>query len=87
MTSGELIRAVGEALWSERHWRAEMASALGVGDRVLRRWATGARTFAICPTARTYAVLAERHRGASARGMGELLSIAVNLSAVLSNAP
>ena len=41
MTSAELIRAVGEALWSERHWRAEMASALGVGDRVLRRWATG----------------------------------------------
>src|SRR6516225_1592470 len=41
MTSAELIRAVGEALWSERHWRAEMASALGVGDRVLRRFATG----------------------------------------------
>jgi hypothetical protein len=41
MTSAELIRAVGEALWGEHHWRAEMSRALGVRDRPLRRWAAG----------------------------------------------
>jgi hypothetical protein len=38
MTSAELIRAVGEALFGSR-WRPEMAAALEVGDRPLRRWA------------------------------------------------
>jgi hypothetical protein len=41
MTSAELIRAIGHALWSAGRWRAEMAAALGVGDRPLRRWAAG----------------------------------------------
>ena len=40
-TTATLIRQVGEALWGERHWRAEMADALGVDDRPLRRWCAG----------------------------------------------
>lgn len=41
MTSAELIRAVGEALWGALPWRAEIAATLSVGDRPLRRWAAG----------------------------------------------
>jgi hypothetical protein len=41
MTDAKLIRAIGEALWGASHWRAEMASTLHVGDRILRRWAAG----------------------------------------------
>jgi hypothetical protein len=41
MTSAELIRAIGEALWGASRWRSEMSRALGVGDRILRRWAAG----------------------------------------------
>jgi hypothetical protein len=40
MTSKDLIRAVGEALWGSR-WQTDMSDALGVGDRTVRRWAAG----------------------------------------------
>ena len=38
----ELIRAVGEHLWGSR-WQTDMAIALGVNDRTVRRWASGAQ--------------------------------------------
>jgi hypothetical protein len=40
LESNDLLRAVGEVIWGP-HWRREMVSALGVGDRPLRRWAAG----------------------------------------------
>jgi transcriptional regulator with XRE-family HTH domain len=36
----ELLKAIGEALFGAR-WHAELAGALGVSDRTLRRWAAG----------------------------------------------
>jgi hypothetical protein len=38
----ELIRLVGSKLWGSR-WQTEMAVALGVNDRTVRRWASGAQ--------------------------------------------
>lgn len=35
-----LLRRVGETLWGSR-WQTEMATALGVSDRTVRRWASG----------------------------------------------
>jgi hypothetical protein len=40
MTSKDLIRVVGEALWGPR-WQSDMAHHLGIGDRTIRRWAAG----------------------------------------------
>ena len=40
MTS-ERFRAFGEALYGPR-WQSELARALSVSDRTVRRWATGA---------------------------------------------
>jgi hypothetical protein len=40
MSSNDLIRAVGEALFGTR-WQTDMSDALGVGDRSVRRWAAG----------------------------------------------
>jgi hypothetical protein len=36
-----LFRHAGEALFASR-WQSEMARALGVSDRTVRRWAAGA---------------------------------------------
>jgi hypothetical protein len=36
----ELLRLVGEALYGER-WQTPLSRALGVGDRTVRRWASG----------------------------------------------
>ena len=42
MTSKDLIRAIGEALWGAEHWRSEMSDALGgVNPRTVQRWASG----------------------------------------------
>lgn len=35
-----MITAIGEALWGSR-WQTDMATALGVSDRTVRRWAAG----------------------------------------------
>ncbi len=35
-----LLREIGEALWGPR-WQSEMARALDVSDRTVRRWAAG----------------------------------------------
>lgn len=35
-----LLPRVGQALWGTR-WQSDMASALGVEDRTVRRWAAG----------------------------------------------
>ena len=40
MTDHPLIAAVGEALYGSR-WQSEMARAIGVADRTMRRWVAG----------------------------------------------
>lgn len=40
MQSGELLRAIGEALYGE-DWRRAMLDMLGVGERPFRRWLAG----------------------------------------------
>lgn len=37
----ELLRAVGEALYGSR-WQHELAAALDVNERTVRRWVSGA---------------------------------------------
>lgn len=39
--SDSLIITTGHALWGSR-WQTDMAEALGVSDRTVRRWAAGA---------------------------------------------
>jgi hypothetical protein len=41
MDHAELIRTVGSKLWGSR-WQTDMAQALGVNDRTVRRWVSGA---------------------------------------------
>jgi hypothetical protein len=41
MTSPELLRAIGEALFGSRNESAELARLLGVGERSVRRWKSG----------------------------------------------
>lgn len=36
----ELLREVGESLYG-RLWQSDLARALGVNDRTMRRWASG----------------------------------------------
>lgn len=36
----EQLRAIGEAMYGPR-WQSELARALGVTDRTIRRWAAG----------------------------------------------
>lgn len=38
----KLLRQVGEALYGPR-WQTDLADALGVGDRTMRHWLSGAR--------------------------------------------
>ena len=40
MTQFSLLRAAGEALYGPR-WQSELARALDVSDRTMRRWAAG----------------------------------------------
>jgi hypothetical protein len=40
MTTVELIRAVGPALWGD-HWQSPLSYALPVAARSVRRWAAG----------------------------------------------
>ncbi len=40
MRSLLLLHEVGAALWGPR-WQSEMAEALGVSDRTVRRWVAG----------------------------------------------
>lgn len=40
MASSTLLQAAGEALYGPR-WQTEMARALDVSDRTVRRWAAG----------------------------------------------
>jgi transcriptional regulator with XRE-family HTH domain len=40
VTDSELIRAIGEALFGTR-WQTDVADALGVSSRTVRRWLTG----------------------------------------------
>ena len=40
MTSAELIRAIGEALYGPRY-ESELADALGINRRTVRRWRSG----------------------------------------------
>ncbi len=37
--SADLLRQCGEALYGSR-WQTDLAAALGVSDRTIRRWAT-----------------------------------------------
>ena len=39
--SPDLIRHSAPLLWGAQQWRAEMAQALGVGDRAIRKWVSG----------------------------------------------
>ena len=41
MTSADLIRTLGETLYGEG-WRARLCLAIGVNDRQMRRWLSGA---------------------------------------------
>ena len=65
----ELIRLVGTKLWGSR-WQTDMAETLGVNDRTVRRWASGAQV----PHPGIWAELIEiiRARGAE---LGELLKV------------
>ena len=38
----DLLAQCGEALWGSR-WQSDMAEALGVSDRTVRRWVAGER--------------------------------------------
>jgi hypothetical protein len=38
----DLLAQCGEALWGPR-WQTDMAEALGVSDRTVRRWVAGGR--------------------------------------------
>lgn len=40
MMTPDLLKAAGAALFGPR-WPAELAAALGISDRTLRRWAAG----------------------------------------------
>lgn len=40
MSPAELVATVGEALFGPR-WQTDLAGALGVSDRTMRRWAAG----------------------------------------------
>lgn len=40
MTSNEILRAAGEALYGSR-WQTDLADALDVNDRTMRRWVAG----------------------------------------------
>jgi hypothetical protein len=40
-THAELIRNLGPLLWGTR-WKTDMALSLGVNDRTVRRWVSGA---------------------------------------------
>jgi hypothetical protein len=42
-SDAELFRLVGNHLWGSR-WQTDMAIALGVNDRTVRRWVSGAET-------------------------------------------
>ena len=39
--SNRLLQQVGQALYGDR-WQTDMARALGVNDRTVRRWVSGA---------------------------------------------
>jgi len=39
--SPDLIRHSAPLLWGARQWRAEMAQALGIDDRTIRKWVSG----------------------------------------------
>lgn len=41
MTDLDLFRAIGAALYGPQ-WQSEFARQIGVNDRTMRRWATGA---------------------------------------------
>ncbi len=38
--TADLLRRAGEALWGSR-WQTEMARALDISERTVRRWASG----------------------------------------------
>lgn len=40
MTDSDLLRRIGEALYGSR-WQSELARAIAVSDRELRRWLAG----------------------------------------------
>lgn len=42
MIDAETLKTVGEALYGPL-WQSEMARNIGVNDRTVRRWASGAR--------------------------------------------
>jgi hypothetical protein len=41
MTSAELMRAIGEALFGSQHWQSGLSDALRVNTRTVRRWVAG----------------------------------------------
>jgi hypothetical protein len=57
LTDRELIRAIGEACFGPR-WQTDLADALQVSSRTVRRWASGAD----CPREGVWKDLAELAR-------------------------
>lgn len=41
-TAHDLLPRIGEALWGAR-WQTDMAAAIGVSNRTIRRWVAGDR--------------------------------------------
>lgn len=69
--SPDLLRETGEALFGSR-WQTELAEALGINDRTLRRWHSGQNT---CPPwlAEELAAIC-KERGAALSAIAERLT-------------